>query len=141
MSILDDERLRLRMLDELRGALRPLEQVQAAADALNASLLARDLAALDALLADDSAMLICKRMLRDKRKILAALRTYLAEAHGPIHCECLQIEVKANGLVAFCSGSLLEGADRVEVGTFESVWRYDDDRRWRLTFAQASVAS
>ena len=140
MTHFDRDRVRQHMLDRVCTALRPVEQVQAMEDAVARALQSQDHQAFEQLLADDSAMLIRKQMLRGKEEIIAALRACFDESQAPVCCECLQIEVLGNGLVAFTNGALLDPTDASAVGAFESIWRYDHDAQWRLIFAQASFA-
>jgi ketosteroid isomerase-like protein len=122
----------------MRGSSQPVEQVQAAEDALAEALLLHDCLAIGHLLAEDSAMMMCKRLLRGREQIVAMMERCLQETETEIVCECLQIEVLHANLLAFTRGALLDASDLAIVGAFESIWRHSDDGQWRLIFVQAS---
>jgi ketosteroid isomerase-like protein len=140
MSLRDSGHLHLRMQAEVLASMWPVEQVQAAEDALAQAVFERDRDTFRDLLADDGEMVVCRRTLHGKPAIMAALQSYFDGAEAAVCCECLQIEVLNTGALAFTSGELLDHYDRSPVGAFESIWRRDPDHIWRLAFAQASFS-
>jgi ketosteroid isomerase-like protein len=140
MSFGDAERLHLRMQAEVLASMWPVEQVQAAEDALAQAVFERDRDTFQDLLADDGEMVVCRRTLHGKPAIMAALQSYFDGAEPAVCCECLRIEVLNTGMLAFSSGELLDHYDRSPVGAFESIWRRDPGQVWRLAFTQASFS-
>jgi ketosteroid isomerase-like protein len=124
--------------DEIDTPLLPVEQVQAAEDALSISMLTRDREAFADLLADDASLLICRRLLRGKAVTLRAMQPYFEGRHDSLCCEASRIEVLDGGALAFVSGVLLDDPGGQPVGAFESIWHREADGAWRIVFAQGT---
>jgi len=71
--------------------------------------------------------------LRGKEAVAAAWKPFYVGEAAPFSWSPEHVEVLDSGKLAFSSGPVLDPAGK-RIGTFNSVWRLDDDDRWRIVF-------
>ena len=72
-------------------------------------------------------------VLRGREAVSSGWKRFFEEPEAPFSWEPEHVEVLPSGDLAFSSGPVY-GADGSPIGTFNSVWRLEDDGRWRVVF-------
>lgn len=98
------------------------------------SLADRDLVAFGRHLADEAVFFQGpQRVLRGRAAVLEVWKRYFETPVAPFSWEPDEVEVLASGTLAATSGPVRNPAGQV-IGRFHSIWRHDDDGRWRIVF-------
>ena len=107
-------------------------EVRSAEQAFAATMAERNLEAFVSHLADE-AVFFTGKVLRGAEEIAAAWSPFFEGAAAPFSWEPEQVEVLDSGTLALSSGPVYDpGGNRI--GTFNSVWRFEADGRWRVVF-------
>ncbi len=117
----------------------PREVVTSTERAFAATMAGRDATAFAAFVADDAVFFGDDGPLRGKAAILARWGRYFAAPDAPFSWEPDRVEVLASGALASSSGPVRDRAGAV-IARFSSIWRRDDDGRWRIVFDQGERA-
>jgi len=107
-------------------------EVRSAEQAFAATMAKRDLEAFVSHLADE-AVFFTGKVLRGAEEVAAAWSPFFEGAAAPFSWEPEQVEVLDSGSLALSSGPVYD-PDGNRIGTFNSVWRFDADGRWRVVF-------
>jgi ketosteroid isomerase-like protein len=108
-------------------------QVRGAETAFARTMAERDLAAFASHLADESVFFARDKVLRGKEAILAGWKAYFEGPKAPFSWEPEQVEVLDSGTLALTSGPVRDSDGR-PIGTFNSIWRRDNNGRWKIVF-------
>lgn len=108
------------------------QQVFAAERAFAKSMADRDIRAFEHYLADD-AVFYGQRMLRGKAQVVAGWAGLFKGGQPPFSWEPEQVEVSADGVLAYSSGPV-RGPDGNVIATFNSVWRQTAPGVWKVQF-------
>ena len=93
----------------------------------------RDHAAFVTFLSAETVFFSGDQTLRGPRAVAEAWKRYFEGETAPFSWRPEQVEVLDSGRLAFSSGPVL-GGDGERIGTFNSVWRLEEDGRWRVVF-------
>jgi ketosteroid isomerase-like protein len=93
----------------------------------------RDHAAFVAFLAEETIFLSGKGALRGKQAVAESWKGFYEGPRAPFSWEPDAVEVLDSGRLALSSGPVRDPEGK-RVGTFNSVWRRDDDDQWRIVF-------
>lgn len=107
------------------------EEVRRAEAAFAASLAARDLAAFAGHVADDAVFFGKGGAQRGKAAVLEGWRSYFQGPDAPFAWKPESVELLPSGRLAWSSGPVLDPTGK-QVARFNSIWRQDDDGRWRV---------
>ena len=124
----------------LRARERVPRQSKAAAvgeaeRAFAASMAARDIKAFAGRLADEAVFVggATGPVLRGKAAVVDGWRKFFEGPAAPFSWEPDLVEVLESGTLALSSGPVRDPAGTV-IGRFNSVWRLENDREWRVVF-------
>lgn len=109
------------------------QQVADAERAFAKSMADRDHAAFVTFLDAETIFFTGGETLRGAAAVAEAWKGYYEGETAPFSWTPEAVEVLDSGRLAFSSGPVLNGAGE-RVGTFNSVWRRDDDGHWRVVF-------
>jgi uncharacterized protein (TIGR02246 family) len=112
-------------------------QVLAAEGAFAESMKARDFDRFAAYIAEDAIFFGNQGAQRGRQAILAAWRPFFEGPNAPFAWRPETVEVLSSGGLALSTGPVL-GPDGTRVGTFNSIWRREQDGRWRVVFDKGS---
>ncbi len=107
-------------------------EVRATEAAFAATMAARDPAAFRSFLAEE-AVFSTGEVLRGAGAIADAWSPYFEGPEAPFSWEPEEVVVLDSGTLALSSGPVLDPEGN-RIGTFNSVWRWDADGRWRVIF-------
>lgn len=93
----------------------------------------RDHAAFATFLAAETVFFTSGDTLRGAEAVAGAWKGYYEGETPPFSWTPERVEVLDSGRLAFSSGPVLD-TDGTRIGTFNSVWRLDDDGHWRIVF-------
>jgi uncharacterized protein (TIGR02246 family) len=110
----------------------PAAEVRAAETAFAATMAERDLDAFAEFLSEE-AVFLTGSALRGQAAIEAAWAPYFEGEVAPFSWAPEHVEVLESGTLALSSGPVLDPDGR-RIGTFNSVWRFEPDGRWRVVF-------
>lgn len=108
-------------------------QVGAAETAFAKTMAARDSGAFASHVADEAVFFSRQSVLRGRAAVMAGWKPYFEGAKAPFSWEPEHVEVLGSGTLAFSSGPVHDPEGR-RIGTFNSVWRRQDDGRWKIVF-------
>jgi ketosteroid isomerase-like protein len=117
-----------------QGDLTGLQkQVEDAERAFAKTMADRDHAAFVSFLSAETVFFSGGDALRGAPAVAAAWKRYYEGEAAPFSWGPESVEVLDSGRLAYSSGPVL-GAGGERIGTFNSVWRLEDDGRWRVVF-------
>jgi len=93
----------------------------------------RDPAAFASFLAAEAVFLSETRVLRGKPEVAAGWKRFYEATQAPFSWEPERVEVLESGTLALSTGPVRD-AHGSRIGTFNSVWRREDDGSWRIVF-------
>ena len=108
-------------------------EVRRAEAAFAASMAARDFEAFQGHVAEDAIFFGGAGDQRGKAEVLAGWRPFFDGATAPFSWEPDSVEVLPSGTLAMSFGPVFDAAGQ-RVATFNSIWRRDQDGRWRVVF-------
>lgn len=109
------------------------DQVRAAETAFAATMTQRDFTAFASFIADEAVFFGSAGPLRGKASVLDGWKDFYQGATAPFSWTPEVVEVLASGTLALSSGPVRDEAGN-RIGTFNSIWRLDADRQWRVIF-------
>ena len=112
--------------DELKEEVRKTEA------AFAKTMADRDHAAFASFLASET-VFFGRGVLRGKTAVADAWKGFYAEKAAPFSWAPESVEVLDSGELGFTSGPVFDPAGK-RVGTFNSVWRKEEDGKWRIVF-------
>jgi len=115
------------------------QQVMRTEQAFAHSMAQRDFKAFKSFLSEEAVFFSESGVLRGKQNVADAWAAYFADENAPFSWEPEHVEVLDSGLLAHSSGPVLNAAGQ-RVATYNSIWRYDQDRKkWLIVFDKGSV--
>lgn len=109
------------------------EQVEQAETAFAATLAARDHAAFTSYLSAEAIFVGSTTTFRGREAVARGWKPYFADTEAPFSWQPANVWVLESGRLALSSGPVF-GSDGACVGTFNSIWRLEDDGKWRVVF-------
>lgn len=113
------------------------EQVEDTERSFARTMADRDFEAFKAFLSDEAVFFSGKTPLRGKQTVADAWETYFDGPDAPFSWAPELVEVLDSGNLALSSGPVRD-ADGNRVATFNSIWRLENDGRWRIVFDKGS---
>lgn len=111
----------------------PARQVRAVEMAFAKTMADRDWPAFKAHIAEEAVFFSGKGVRRGRNAITEAWKPYFDGGKAPFSWEPDQVEVLDSGTLALSSGPVMDPEGK-RIGTFQSVWRFEADGRWRIIF-------
>jgi ketosteroid isomerase-like protein len=108
-------------------------QVFAAESSFAASMAERNLAAFASHVSPEAIFFGDTTVLRGKEEVLARWRGFFTDANPPFSWKPDVIEVLSSGHLALSSGPVFDPRGK-KVGSFNSIWRREQDGRWKIIF-------
>jgi ketosteroid isomerase-like protein len=108
-------------------------QVFAAESSFAASMAERNLAAFATHVSPDAIFFGDTTVMRGKEEVLARWRGFFTEPDAPFSWKPDEIEVLSSGRLALSSGPVFDPKGK-KVGSFNSIWRREQDGRWKIIF-------
>jgi ketosteroid isomerase-like protein len=108
------------------------EQVRAAETAFAATMADRDVEEFASHIADE-AVFFGRDVLRGVESVKAGWSPYFEGDSAPFSWKPEHVQVLESGTLALSSGPVLD-PEGERIGTFNSVWRLEEDGRWRVVF-------
>jgi ketosteroid isomerase-like protein len=108
-------------------------QVFAAESSFAASMAERNLAAFATHVSPEAIFFGDTTVMRGKEEVLARWRGFFSEPDAPFSWKPDVIEVLASGRLALSSGPVFDPNGK-KVGSFNSIWRREQDGRWKIIF-------
>jgi ketosteroid isomerase-like protein len=108
------------------------EQLRQTESAFAKTMADRDHAAFTSFLADET-VFMGRTTLRGRAAVAAAWKRYYDGARAPFSWKPERVEVLDSGRLGMTSGPVYDENGQ-RTGTFNSVWRRDQDGRWRVVF-------
>jgi len=90
-------------------------------------------------LADEAVFLGEKQTLRGRKAVADGWQAFFKEPQAPFSWEPDRVEVLDSGTLAISSGPVKDAQGK-RIGTFNSIWRFDFDGRWRIIFDKGCPA-
>ena len=109
------------------------EKVRQAEMAFAKTMADRDHAAFATFVAEDSVFFGRTEALRGKAAVVAGWKPLFEGPQAPFSWRPETVEVLDSGELALSSGPVLDSAGK-RSGTFQSIWRRENDGRWRVVF-------
>ncbi len=110
-----------------------VEQVRAAETAFAATMAARDHTAFGTFIAPEAVFFGSRGPLRGAAAVTAAWARFFEGPQAPFSWRPETVEVLDSGTLALTSGPVFD-PDGTLSGTFTTIWRREDDGRWRVVF-------
>ena len=115
------------------------QQVLRTEQAFADSMAQRDFEAFKSFLSEEAVFFSEPGVLRGSESVADAWAVYFTDANAPFSWEPEQVEVLDSGLLAHSSGPVLNTVGR-RVATYNSIWRYDQDRKkWLIVFDKGNT--
>jgi ketosteroid isomerase-like protein len=108
-------------------------QVFAAESSFAASMAERNLAAFASHVSPEAVFFGDTTVMRGKEEVLARWRGFFTDANAPFSWKPEVIEVLSSGRLALSSGPVFDAKGK-KLGSFNSIWRRDQDGRWKIIF-------
>jgi ketosteroid isomerase-like protein len=108
-------------------------QVFAAESSFAASMAERNLAAFATHVSPEAIFFGDTTVMRGKEEVLARWRGFFTEPDAPFSWKPDEIEVLSSGRLALSSGPVFDPKGK-KVGSFNSIWRREQDGRWKIIF-------
>jgi len=109
------------------------DEVRATETAFAKTMAARDHAAFAAMLADETIFFGSTRVLRGKAAVSEGWARFFEGPDAPFSWAPDRVEVLESGRLALSTGPVFDPSGH-RTGTFNSIWRREDDGRWRIVF-------
>jgi glyoxylase-like metal-dependent hydrolase (beta-lactamase superfamily II)/ketosteroid isomerase-like protein len=109
------------------------DEVRAAETAFAKTMAARDHAAFTAMLADEAIFFGSTRILRGKAAVSEGWSRFFEGPDAPFSWAPERVEVLDSGRLALSTGPVFDPSGH-RTGTFNSIWRREEDGRWRIVF-------
>jgi glyoxylase-like metal-dependent hydrolase (beta-lactamase superfamily II)/ketosteroid isomerase-like protein len=109
------------------------DEVRATETAFAKTMAARDHAAFTAMLADETIFFGSTRVLRGKAAVWEGWARFFEGPNAPFSWAPERVEVLDSGRLALSTGPVFDPSGQ-RTGTFNSIWRREDDGRWRIVF-------
>jgi ketosteroid isomerase-like protein len=109
------------------------DDLRAVETAFAATMANRDLEAFSGFLAPEAVFFGSDGPLRGADAVVEGWRAYFQGPDAPFAWRPDAVEVLASGDLGFSSGPVHDAQGKL-IGTFNSVWRRDDDGQWRIVF-------
>ena len=113
------------------------EQVMSAERAFAKTMVDRDFVGFQGFLSAEAVFFGDHGTLTGKPAIADAWQTYYNSPSAPFSWEPSDVEVLQSGRLALSTGPVYDPR-HVRIGTFNSIWRLDDDGHWRIVFDKGS---
>ncbi len=115
------------------------QQVMRTEQAFADSMAQRDFKAFNSFLSEEAVFFSESGVLRGKQNVADAWAAYFTGETAPFSWQPEQVEVLASGLLAHSSGPVFNAGGQ-RVATFNSIWRYDQERKkWLIVFDKGSA--
>jgi ketosteroid isomerase-like protein len=111
----------------------PSAQVRAAEAAFAAAMEQRDLPAFESLVSAEAVFFTKEKALRGKAAVVAQWKQFFEAPAAPFSWAPETIEVLDSGRLALSSGPVYDRSRKL-IGRFTSIWRLEDDGKWRVVF-------
>ena len=108
-------------------------QVRAAEVGFARTMATRDRSAFASFVADEAVFFNARGALRGKAAVVQAWARFFEGNQAPFSWEPDTVEVLDSGVLALTSGPVRD-TDGKQIGTFNSIWRRENDGRWRVVF-------
>jgi ketosteroid isomerase-like protein len=108
-------------------------EVFAAESSFAASMAERNLAAFATHVSPEAIFFGDTTVMRGKEEVLARWRGFFTEPNAPFSWKPDVIEVLSSGRLALSSGPVFDPKGK-KVGSFNSIWRREQDGRWKIIF-------
>lgn len=115
------------------GTSEAARRVRETETAFAASMAERDLGAFASFLSDEAVFLTGDGALRGKDAVLEGWARYFEGERAPFSWRPERVEVLDSGALALSTGPVMDPSGEI-TGTFTSIWRLEDDGRWRIVF-------
>lgn len=109
------------------------KQVADTERAFAASMKARDLAAFNSFLADDTVFFSGPVPLHGKKAVTEFWKKFYDKPEAPFSWEPSEVEVLASGDLAFSAGPVYDPAGKL-ISKFSSIWKRQKDGKWKIIF-------
>ncbi len=109
------------------------DEVRATETAFAGTMAARDHAAFTAMLSEEAVFFGSTRVLRGRAAVSEGWARFFEGPEAPFSWAPERVEVLESGRLALSTGPVFDPAGR-RTGTFNSIWRREDDGRWRIVF-------
>ena len=109
------------------------EQVRKTEAAFAKTMVDRDHAAFTSFLSDEAVFFGGKTIQHGKQAVADAWKRFYVDKDAPFSWEPESVEVLDSGTLALSSGPVHDPSG-ANAGTFNSVWRREKDRRWKIVF-------
>lgn len=109
------------------------DEVRATEAAFAKTMAARDHAAFTAMLADETIFFGATRVLRGKAAVSEGWARFFEGPDAPFSWAPERVEVLDSGRLALSTGPVFDPSGH-RTGTFNSIWRREEDGRWRIVF-------
>lgn len=109
------------------------QQVRDAENGFAATMAARDLKAFATFIAEDAVFFGGEKAVRGKAAVVESWKGLYAKPEAPFSWRSETVEVLDSGKLAHSSGPVLN-AKGERVGTFNSIWRRESNRQWKVVF-------
>jgi cyclase len=116
-----------------RPAGTAADEVRATETAFARTMAARDHAAFTAMIADEAIFFGSTRVLRGRAAVSEGWARFFEGPDAPFSWAPERVEVLDSGRLALSTGPVFDPAGR-RTGTFNSIWRREEDGRWRIVF-------
>jgi ketosteroid isomerase-like protein len=108
-------------------------QVRAAEVGFARTMATRDRSAFASFVADEAVFFNARGALRGKAAVVQTWARFFDGNQAPFSWEPDTVEVLDSGMLALTSGPVRD-PDGKQIGTFNSIWRRENDGRWRVVF-------
>lgn len=112
-------------------------QVRAAEAAFAATMEQQDLAAFQGFIAEEAVFFTNEKALRGREAVVAEWKRFFEAPTAPFSWVPETIEVLDSGRLALSSGPVYDRSKKL-VARFTSIWRREDDGKWRVVFDKGS---
>jgi len=109
------------------------QQVRSAEIAFAQSMADRNLNSFSTFLADEAIFFDGPNVLRGKEAITTGWSIYFETEKAPFSWKPEMVEVLESGLLALSTGPVIS-PDGIHIGTFNSIWRLENDGNWKVVF-------
>lgn len=116
-----------------RGGGNPADELRAAETAFAKSMADRNISAFAALIADEAVFFGGKGVSRGKAAVVSDWKRFFDAPAAPFSWAPAEVEVLASGTLGYSSGPVHDPQGR-RIGTFNSVWRRQQDGSWKIVF-------
>jgi glyoxylase-like metal-dependent hydrolase (beta-lactamase superfamily II)/ketosteroid isomerase-like protein len=109
------------------------DEVRAAETAFARTMAARDHAGFTTMIADEAIFFGSQRVLRGRAAVSEGWRRFFEGPDAPFSWAPERVEVLDSGRLGLSTGPVFDPGGR-RTGTYNSIWRREEDGRWRIVF-------